>query len=50
MTAANPFRWLLTLLAMVVPVTATTCRTGVPRSETTIQQASGDHVVFRHYL
>ncbi|MCJ2033236.1 hypothetical protein [Methylobacterium sp. J-068] len=50
MTAASPFRWLLTLLAMVLPVTAPTDRPESRRSESAIPQVSGDHVVFRHYL
>jgi len=50
MTAASPFRWLLALLAMVLPITAPASRAAGTRSEPTVRPAGGDHVVFRHYL
>ena len=50
MIAAGPFRWLLTLLAMIVPFSAATCRAVSAREESPIRQEAVDHVVFRHYL
>jgi hypothetical protein len=50
MIAARPFRWLLSLLAILAPVAATTCRAADASGEPAIQRASDDHVVFRHYL
>lgn len=50
MMAARPFRWLLSLLAMFAPVAATTCRAADAQADSTVQRASDDHVVFRHYL
>jgi hypothetical protein len=50
MMAARPFRWLLSLLAMFAPVAATACRAADAQADSTVQRASDDHVVFRHYL
>lgn len=50
MNAAGPFRWLLTLVAMVMPFAAATCRASGARDETVVRQEAVDHVVFRHYL
>lgn len=50
MIAAGPFRWILTLLAMIVPFSAATCRAAGTRDESPIRQEAADHVVFRHYL
>lgn len=50
MLATSPFRWILTLLAMVMPVTAATCRASDTGETPTLQQDRDDHVVFRHYL
>ncbi|NEU15022.1 hypothetical protein G3T14_23550 [Methylobacterium sp. BTF04] len=50
MIAAGPFRWLLTLAAMIAPFAAVTGRVRDTSADRLIQQASADHVVFRHYL
>lgn len=49
MTAARPFRWLLSLLAMLAPVAATPCRAGAAPEDSSVPRGDA-HVVFRHYL
>ncbi len=50
MIAAVPFRWLLTLTAMIAPFSAATRQVDRDCEEVTIRQATADHVMFRHYL
>ena len=47
MMAARPFRWLLSLLALLAPVTATP---NGPAPDDAPVSRGDDHVVFRHYL
>ncbi|WP_156394310.1 hypothetical protein [Methylobacterium sp. Leaf94] len=47
MIAAGPFRWLLTLVAMVSPFAAATC--GAP-GRSSLQPEADTHVVYRHFL
>lgn len=50
MMAAGPFRWVLTLLAMITPFAAATAKAPAARNPSSVQQDAADHVVFRHYL
>lgn len=46
----NPFRGLLSLLALFTPVAGTTCPAGEAPERSTMQRSADAHVVFRHYL
>ena len=50
MTAAHPFRWLLTLVALLMPTALMTCRAAVDGEETAAKQEAATEVVFRHYI
>ncbi|MCI9881408.1 MULTISPECIES: hypothetical protein [Methylobacterium] len=47
MIAAGPFRWLLTLVAMVSPFAAGPCGAS---GKAGLQPDADAHVVYRHYL
>jgi hypothetical protein len=47
MIAAGPFRWLLTLVAMVSPFAAATCGAA---GRSSLQPEADTHVVYRHFL
>ncbi len=48
MIAAGPFRWFLTLVAMVSPVFA--AATGSAAERSGLQPDADTHVVYRHFL
>jgi hypothetical protein len=48
MTAAHPFRWLLSLVTLLIPA-AVSCRDAGTRSETAAKPEAAE-VVFRHYV
>ncbi|MDR7036127.1 hypothetical protein J2X36_000865 [Methylobacterium sp. BE186] len=50
MLAARPFRWLLTLTALVIPAFAATCREGGLRQASPVKPEATSSVVFRHYI
>ncbi|WP_194075153.1 hypothetical protein [Methylobacterium durans] len=49
MSIARPFRWLLALVALVVPAVAASCRDAKLGVDGATEQAAAS-VVFRHYI
>ncbi|GEP02229.1 hypothetical protein [Methylobacterium oxalidis] len=50
MNAPRPFRWLLALVALVVPAAVATCRGGNLGADAGQKPDAPASVVFRHYI